>query len=67
MHACYALYTLRMRETPPTPDVFSSVFPSPWPFDAEGRAHGGDKAGACRQQQQRLKPGATNIPIQEDI
>ncbi|PIO06805.1 hypothetical protein AB205_0143730 [Aquarana catesbeiana] len=29
MHACYALYTLRMRETPPAPDVLSSRFPTP--------------------------------------
>ncbi|PIO31197.1 hypothetical protein AB205_0043120 [Aquarana catesbeiana] len=29
MHASYALYTLRMRETPPAPDVLSSLFPAP--------------------------------------
>ncbi|PIO14048.1 hypothetical protein AB205_0030120 [Aquarana catesbeiana] len=29
MHACYALYTLCMGETPPAPDVLSILFPTP--------------------------------------
>ncbi|PIO40410.1 hypothetical protein AB205_0008630 [Aquarana catesbeiana] len=28
-HACYALWTLRMRETLPASDVLSSLFPAP--------------------------------------
>ncbi|PIO23843.1 hypothetical protein AB205_0037240 [Aquarana catesbeiana] len=28
-HKCYALYILRMRKTPPAPDVLSSLFPTP--------------------------------------
>ncbi|PIO30774.1 hypothetical protein AB205_0182500 [Aquarana catesbeiana] len=36
MHACCTLYTWRMRETPPTPDLLSSIFPAPFSFGAVG-------------------------------
>ncbi|PIO31958.1 hypothetical protein AB205_0037520 [Aquarana catesbeiana] len=45
-HTCYALYTLRVCETPPAPDVLSSLFPAPSLSAQWGRAHGGDRAGA---------------------
>ncbi|PIO16523.1 hypothetical protein AB205_0132740 [Aquarana catesbeiana] len=41
------LYTLRMRETPPAPDVLSSLFPAPSLSAWWGRAHGGDTTSAC--------------------
>ncbi|PIO23452.1 hypothetical protein AB205_0166940 [Aquarana catesbeiana] len=52
--ACVKLYP---------PLMFFLVYSLPLVFRRSGRAHGGARASACRQQQQRRKAGATNVPI----
>ncbi|PIO24788.1 hypothetical protein AB205_0209410 [Aquarana catesbeiana] len=48
------------------PLTFFLVYFQPLVFWCSGRAHGGERASACRQQQRR-KPKAMNIPIPEEI
>ncbi|PIO14083.1 hypothetical protein AB205_0193980 [Aquarana catesbeiana] len=49
------------------PLTFFLVYSLPLVYQRSGRAHGGERASACRGEQQRRKPGATNVPIQEEI
>ncbi|PIO14849.1 hypothetical protein AB205_0203940 [Aquarana catesbeiana] len=47
--------------------MFFLVYSQPLVFRRSGRAHVGEGASACRGEQQRRKPGATNVPILEEI
>ncbi|PIO25586.1 hypothetical protein AB205_0085980 [Aquarana catesbeiana] len=47
------------------PLTFFLVYSPPLLFRLSGRAHGGESA--CRGEQRRRKPRATNVPILEEI